>query len=87
MRVRIKDMRSALVKGLAENGVQGDFSFIEKQRGMFSFSGLSDDVVQWLRAEKSIYVVGGGRINLAGLTTANIDYVCRSIREAMDAAG
>jgi aspartate aminotransferase/aromatic-amino-acid transaminase len=85
MRVRIKDMRSALVRGLAENGVEGDFSFIERQRGMFSFSGLSDEVVAWLRAEKSIYVVGGGRINLAGLTSANIDYVCRSIREAVDA--
>jgi len=82
MRVRIKDMRRALVKGLADCGVPGDFSFIERQRGMFSFSGLSDDVVQWLRAEKSIYVVGGGRINLAGLTTDNIDYVCRAIAEA-----
>lgn len=85
MRVRIKDMRSALVKGLADNGVPGDFSFIEKQRGMFSFSGLSDEVVTWLRTEKSIYMVGGGRINLAGLTTDNIDYVCSSIAEAMQA--
>ncbi len=85
MRVRIKDMRCALVKGLADNGVPGDFSFIEKQRGMFSFSGLSDEVVQWLREEKSIYMVGGGRINLAGLTTENIGYVCRSIAEAMAA--
>jgi aspartate/tyrosine/aromatic aminotransferase len=83
MRVRIKNMRQALVKGLAGCGVPGDFSFIEQQRGMFSFSGLSDDVVQWLRDEKGIYMVGGGRINLAGLTTNNIDYVCRSISEAM----
>jgi len=87
MRDRIRDMRRALVRGLAENGVDGDFSFIEQQRGMFSFSGLSDDVVKWLRTEKSIYMVGGGRINLAGLTSANIDYVCRSIAEALKAAG
>jgi aspartate aminotransferase/aromatic-amino-acid transaminase len=87
MRVRIKDMRSALVKGLADNGVEGDFSFIEKQRGMFSFSGLSDEIVQWLRKEKSIYVVGGGRINLAGLTSKNIDYVCSSIAEGVKAVG
>jgi len=83
MRDRIRDMRSGLVKGLAGSGVSGDFSFIERQRGMFSFSGLSDEVVQWLRAEKGIYMVGGGRINLAGLTTGNIDYVCQSIAEAM----
>jgi aspartate aminotransferase/aromatic-amino-acid transaminase len=85
MRERIKNVRRALVKGLADCGVPGDFSFIERQRGMFSFSGLSDDVVKWLRAEKSIYVVGGGRINLAGLTTDNLDYVCTSIAEAMNA--
>lgn len=87
MRVRIKDMRQALVTGLSACGVQRDFSFIQRQRGMFSFSGLTDDVVMWLRAEKGIYMVGGGRINLAGLTTANIDYVCRSIAEALKAAG
>ncbi len=87
MRVRIKDMRHALVQGLAACGVEEDFSFIEQQRGMFSFSGLSDDVVKWLRAEKGVYMVGGGRINLAGLTSKNIDYVCQSIAEAVKAAG
>jgi aspartate aminotransferase/aromatic-amino-acid transaminase len=80
---RIKTMRSALVKGLAERGIDEDFSYIEKQRGMFSFSGLSDGTVAWLKAHKSIYVVGGGRINVAGLTTGNIDYVCDSIAEAL----
>ena len=83
MRDRIKNMRSSLVKGLADCGVAGDFSFIERQRGMFSFSGLSDEVVLWLREKKGAYMVGGGRINLAGLTTDNIDYVCRSIAEAL----
>ncbi len=83
MRNRIKEMRHALVQGLGDCGVEGDFSFIEAQRGMFSFSGVSDEVVLWLRKEKGIYVVGGGRINLAGLTTNNIEYVCRSIAEAI----
>jgi aspartate aminotransferase/aromatic-amino-acid transaminase len=83
MRDRIKAMRVALVKGLAARGVEGDFSSIAKQRGMFSFSGLSNDMVAWLRSNKSIYVVGGGRINLAGLTKANIDYVCDAIAEAL----
>jgi aspartate/tyrosine/aromatic aminotransferase len=84
MRDRIKAMRVALVEGLKKRGIKDDFSYIIKQRGMFSFSGLSDDMVQWLRANKSIYVVGGGRINLAGLTAANIDYVCDSIAEGLN---
>jgi aspartate/tyrosine/aromatic aminotransferase len=83
MRDRIINMRKSLVAGLAAQGVDGDFSFIEKQRGMFSFSGWSDDVVSSLRKNSNIYVVGGGRINLAGLTTANIDYVCKAVAAAM----
>ena len=85
MRERIVAMRSALVDGLAARGVEGDFSFIKKQRGMFSFSGLSNNVVAWLRENKSVYVVNGGRINLAGLTSGNIDYVCDAIAEALKA--
>ena len=85
MRERIKAMRSAFVDGLKQRGVAQDFSFIVEQRGMFSFSGLSDEVVAWLREEKSIYIVKGGRINVAGLTTANIDYVCDAIAEALGA--
>ncbi|MFV0437808.1 MAG: aromatic amino acid transaminase [Desulfopila sp.] len=83
MRERIVAMRSALVDGLAARGVGRDFSFITSQHGMFSFSGLNDEVVQWLRQHKAIYVVGGGRINLAGLTSTNIDYVCDAIAEAL----
>ncbi len=83
MRDRIKAMRKALVQGLIAQGVDGDFSFIEKQRGMFSFSGWSDDVVARLRKDDSIYVVGGGRINLAGLTNSNIEYVCAAVARAM----
>jgi len=83
MRQRIKAMRTALVDGLSKRGVEGDFSFITRQRGMFSFSGLSDEVVAWLRENRSIYIVGGGRINLAGLTPGNIDIVCDAIAEAL----
>jgi aspartate/tyrosine/aromatic aminotransferase len=82
MRNRIKEMRLALVAGLKARGAKGDFSSIARQRGMFSFSGLSDEAVEWLRTNKSIYVVAGGRINLAGLTKANIDYVCDAVSEA-----
>ena len=83
MRERIIAMRTALVDGLAARGVAGDFSYIKQQRGMFSFSGLDDETVAWLRDNRGIYVVGGGRINVAGLTTKNVDYVCDAISEAL----
>lgn len=83
MRERTKAMRAALADGLANRGVEQDFSFIKEQRGMFSFSGLSDEAVAWLRENRGIYIVKGGRINVAGLTTANIDYVCDAIAEAL----
>ena len=84
MRDRIKNMRVAFVEGLKKRGVTQDFSYIVDQRGMFSFSGLNDDIVNWLRKDKSIYIVKGGRINVAGLTTNNIDYVCDAIAEALN---
>lgn len=83
MRLRIKEMRSVLVNGLASRGVDRDFSFIEQQRGMFSFSGLREDQVARLRDEKSIYIVGSGRINVAGITTKNADYLCDAIAEVL----
>ncbi|QBG48521.1 aspartate/tyrosine/aromatic aminotransferase [Verrucomicrobia bacterium S94] len=85
MRNRIKEMRAALVDGLAARGVEQDFSYIKEQRGMFSFSGLSDEIVEWLKVNKSVYIVKGGRINVAGLTRKNIDYVCDAIAEALKA--
>jgi aspartate/tyrosine/aromatic aminotransferase len=83
MRNRIKAMRAALVDGLAARGITRDFSYITRQHGMFSLSGLSDDIVEWLREHRGIYIVRGGRINVAGLTTANIDYVCDAVAEAL----
>ncbi len=83
MRGRIVAMRKSLADGMATRGVKEDFSYISKQRGMFSFSGLSDQIVTWLREEKGIYVVAGGRINIAGLNSNNIEYVCDSIAEAL----
>lgn len=83
MRDRIKHVRSAFVQGLQARGVDRDFSFIEKQRGMFSFSGLSADQVTWLREKKSIYIVKGGRINAAGITSRNLDTLCDALAEAL----
>ncbi|HYO23826.1 MAG TPA: amino acid aminotransferase [Lacipirellulaceae bacterium] len=79
MRNRINDMRKALVAALKKHGVPGDYSFIERQLGMFSFSGLTKEQVAALQAEHAIYAVGSGRINVAGLSTANVDRVAECI--------
>lgn len=79
MRDRINGMRRQFVEFLREKGVPGDYSFMQDQRGMFSFSGLGQQQVEMLRQRYAIYIVGSGRINVAGLTPANIDYICESI--------
>jgi len=79
MRDRINGMRKLFVSKLAEHGVPGDFSFIQQQRGMFSFSGLKPDHVEALKQKHAIYAVGNGRINVAGITPANVDRLCAAI--------
>ncbi len=80
---RIKQMRTLFVKKLKEKGVTQDFSFIEKQKGMFSFSGLTKEQVLRLRQEFSIYIVSSGRINVAGITTENIDRLAEAISKVL----
>ena len=79
MRKRINDMRVELVRGLKAKGIERNFSFIEQQRGMFSFSGLGTEQVETLRKKYAIYIVVGGRINVAGLTSTNLEYFCESV--------
>jgi aspartate/tyrosine/aromatic aminotransferase len=83
MREHIAATRVQFVAALASHGVPGDFSFIARQKGMFSFSGLSDAQVGFLRDARSIYIVGGGRINVAGITSKNLEYLCTSIRDSL----
>ncbi|MCX6996104.1 MAG: aspartate/tyrosine/aromatic aminotransferase [Kiritimatiellaeota bacterium] len=83
MRTHITGARQRFVAALRAHGVPGDFSFIARQQGMFSFSGLGAAQVQFLREHKGIYMVGDGRINVAGITAANLEYLCQSIAEAL----
>jgi ornithine cyclodeaminase/alanine dehydrogenase-like protein (mu-crystallin family) len=83
MRDRIRAMRNLFVEKLAEKGVPGDYSFIKRQNGMFSFSGLKPDQVNALRDKYSIYIVGSGRINVAGMTESNMDTLCEAIAEVI----
>ena len=73
MRDRIKGNRVALVAALEARSIPGDWSAIATQRGMFALLGLSTHQVARLRDELAVYVVGHGRINVAGLTPANLD--------------
>jgi aromatic-amino-acid transaminase len=83
MRDRIRAMRTGLVEGLAARGVQRDFGFVARQRGMFSYSGLTPSQVDRLREEFGIYAIGTGRICLAALNSHNIDYVADSIAKVL----
>ena len=79
MRDRINRMRTLFAETMKAKGAPRDFSFITQQRGMFSFSGLSQQHVQALREQYGIYVVNSGRINVAGMTTANMGAICDAI--------
>jgi aromatic-amino-acid transaminase len=80
MRERIRAMRAGLVSKLAKLGAP-QFGFIQKQAGMFSYSGLSEAQVQRLRDEFAIYAVSTGRICVAALRTANLDHVACAVYE------
>lgn len=79
MRQRIKQMRVALVDKLKAAGVEQDMSFIARQVGMFSYSGLTKDQMVRLRNEFGVYGTDTGRMCVAALNSRNIDYVCQSI--------
>lgn len=79
MRERINSLRVLLADTLTEKGATSDFSFIKNQHGMFSFLGISKEQIRRLRDEYSIYLVGSSRINIAGVSPKNIDYLTDAI--------
>ena len=81
MRNRIRDMRLQLVERVQARAPGFDFGFVTRQRGMFSYSGLSKQAVARLRDEFSIYAVDTGRICVAALNSRNIDYVADAIAQ------
>lgn len=79
MRNRINGLRSQLVSRIKAAGIDRDFSFIEREKGMFSFLGVSVDQVKSLINDYSIYLVNSSRINVAGINDKNIDYLVQSL--------
>lgn len=84
IRMRLKEMREALLKGLEQKGVLSARELIEREQGMFSYLSLSLEQVERLKEEFGIYLAPGGRISIAGLCHANLDYVINAIAEVKD---
>lgn len=82
-RTRINRLRSFIVEKFAEHNVPGDFSFIAKQNGMFSFLGIDKAAIKRLKDEYSIYIVGSSRINVAGVNDQNADYLAKALAEVL----
>merc|ERR1739848_600365 len=78
---RIIAMRQGLRQKLEQLGTPGNWNHITDQIGMFSYTGLSVDMCEFLKKEKHLYLLRSGRISMAGLNSGNLDYVAKSIHE------
>jgi aspartate/tyrosine/aromatic aminotransferase len=79
MRERLIDMRALLHDALAEKVPDHDFSHLMRATGMFCFLGVTAEQVARLKKDFGIYMVDSSRINVAGITPANVDYLADSI--------
>jgi len=79
MKSRINGLRAQLSDSLNTKTNSQDFSFIKDQRGMFTLLGISKEQVEQLKSEYGIYMVGSSRINIAGISNSNLDYLTDSI--------
>lgn len=83
IRERILELRSKFVNAMQARLPNKDFQYINRQRGMFSYSGITGDQVNRLRDEHAIYILGSGRINVAGINSKNLDRLCDAIASVM----
>ncbi len=84
MRQRIAALRGQFVETMKTTGGGHDFSFLLDQKGMFSFSGLNAMQVDRLRTEHGIYIVGSGRINVAGMSEERMAWLCQRVASVID---
>ncbi|MFL2856480.1 MAG: aromatic amino acid transaminase [Pseudohongiellaceae bacterium] len=83
IRDRINRLRSQFVQKLKDAGIARDFSFIENEKGMFSFLGINTGQIKTLIEKYSIYLVDSSRINVASINDNNIDYLVSSLAEVL----
>ena len=81
MRERINSLRVALAEELRTVTGSDRFAFLASQRGMFSRLGATPEEVQRLAEEHAVYMIGDGRMNVAGLTLADIPRLAKAIAE------
>ena len=79
MRNRMQTLRAMLVDKLEENGADKDFSFLNTQKGMFSFLCISPEQVREVRAKHSVYFVDSSRVNIAGINQHNVDALAKAL--------
>ena len=82
MRDRINTLRNLVSQRLSDQ-TNLDFSFIKNQKGMFSFLGIEKEKIKRLKEQFSIYIVDSSRINIAGLSSNNMDYFVNSIADVI----
>jgi len=87
VRGRINAMRALLAERLAGNAAGIDFGFIRRQKGMFSYFGIAPDQVRRLREDFAVYMMESTRINLAGITHANIDALAAAVHAVLGRHG
>ncbi|SMP68642.1 L-aspartate aminotransferase apoenzyme [Neorhodopirellula lusitana] len=83
MRLRITHLREQFVAGMSEQAGAPDFTFLLNQKGMFSFSGLTPMQVDELKNKYGIYIVGSGRINVAGMSEDRMDWLCSAVADVI----
>lgn len=81
---RITKMRQLLRSTLEKNGTKGSWSHVTEQIGMFSFTGLTPAQSDAMVKKHHIYMTKNGRISVAGLTTKNVEYVAKCIKDVTD---
>ena len=79
MRCRMQDLRSLLVSKMNEYGATKDFEFVKRQKGMFSYLCITPEQVQAVRDQHSVYFVNSSRVNIAGISKANVDTLAKAL--------
>lgn len=79
MAARLQALRAALANGIATLRPDLDLAWLKRQQGMFSLLGIGPDDVRLLRERDHVYLVGDGRINIAGLNEDNLAAVARAV--------
>lgn len=85
MRQRIQGLRHDAVQQLKKVCPQRDFSFIESQRGMFSYLGITVEQVRTLQSQHHVYMTDDSRVNIAGLRRENIEYFAQAVAKVLSA--